>query len=117
MQYVIVANEMKYQEQMQIKKSELKIQVKGYTELKKGGSLFRATDNYRGSVWYDWALVTFPPTVNSTGNETCAAQIIGIFQYLEASSLTFRKIEMDGLSGEHCTTTVDDTLYVALRCQ
>ncbi len=119
MQYAITENAMKYRQQQRIniQSSELKLKIRGFTELKKNDVLFRASSNFQGNSWYDWALVSFPPTVTSVGNETCAAQILGIFQYMEASAMTFKKMEMDGLSGDDCLANVDNTLYVALRCQ
>jgi hypothetical protein len=98
--------------------SETKFDVECYTEATVDGVIYRSTPYYLGRAWYDWGLFEFPETIDSEGNISCAAQILGFFKYMKSNkALTYKKIEIDGKSYEECVGVEDDEFYVALRCQ
>jgi hypothetical protein len=97
--------------------SDTEVRVQCYTEAKVDGTIYRCSPYYFGRSWYDWGLFEFPETVESEGGVTCAAQIIGIFQYTSEDALTYGKIEMEGREYNECFGVTDDNIYVALRCQ
>jgi len=89
--------------------------VRCYTELRiptqqgyNKNQIYRASPDYRGSPWYDWALVK-----DEYGGKTYIGQIVGFFQYLTGGIRTVKHHldDTDPVDG-----SLDPTLYVVLQC-
>jgi hypothetical protein len=95
---------------------ETNIELHGYTSAVIRGVKYRATPNWKGEEWYDWACVKFPTTIDSEGGKTCICRIMGFYHYVTPGLMTFKHMEMDGLTPDDIHGLKDDTLYAILHC-
>ena len=99
----------------------------GFTEVRmpfndgKSNTIFRASPSYRGSSWYDWAIIRFPNSEVTHGPDQkyhCYGKIMGFIKYQTPGYPTFKNTKILHLSREECITQdkVDSDLYVVLEC-
>ena len=96
---------------------DMSIDVTGYTSAEINGIMYRSTPNWKGAEWYDWACVRFPCTIDSDGGDTCICRIMGFVQYVTPGIMTFKHMEIDGMSPEEIVGVKDETLYAIVHCQ
>ena len=106
------------------------ISVIGYTEVtfpvddtELSGVTFRASPNYRGFQWYDWALVKFPASGASrdqSDDDLChrPARVIGFVQYFTPGYPTYNLCKRDNYTPRHVRdhALTDHDTYVVLDC-
>ena len=95
--------------------------VKCFTEIRmpsdsgiNSNVIFRASPGYRGSPWFDWALVQDPNFIQHRGHdEGCyIGQILGFFKYTTQSIVTPR---YSHAKSNPIWDKTDDTLYCAIH--
>jgi hypothetical protein len=90
--------------------------VEVFTELRVtsdgGNTTYRATEDYSGEPWYDWAFIEDP-----TSKETHPAMIVGFLKYVTPGYPTFAKTEIEKRRPQDLLSAKekDDTIYVALH--
>ena len=111
-------------------KFNTEISLIGYTEVtfptdatELSGVTFRASPNYRGFQWYDWALVKFPSceiSGDDVGDGLChrPARVMGFVQYFTPGYPTFNLCKEAGHDPRHVRdqNLKDNETYVVLDC-
>jgi hypothetical protein len=87
--------------------TELRVKSEG------GNTTYRATEDYSGEPWYDWAFIE-DPTEKSL---TYPAKILGFLKYVTPGYPSFAKTEIDRRKPQDLlkSNEKDDTIYVALH--
>lgn len=93
------------------------LNIQGFTSAVIGGCRYRSTPYWKGEEWYDWAVVKFPPTVDSAGGDSCICRVMGFFQYMTPGCMTYKNQESVSTPPEELVGCLDDTLYAVLHCQ
>ena len=86
-----------------------------YTGAKIRGVTYRANPYWKGTEWYDWAAVRFPKTVDSVGGSISIARVMGFVTYETKGALTYKSMEMEGLTPDQVSDSVDPTVYAILH--
>jgi len=94
--------------------------VKCYTEIRipsdqgiNRNEIFRASPSYRGSPWFDWALIRDPTFIHNNGYDEglYIGKVLGFFKYQTPGLLTpwYKQTETN------ISTGIDETLYCAIH--